>query len=73
MTRCPCRAARRWSASAAGSLKTGPLRIVAVTGWGQDADKRGSHEAGFDLHLVKPVDVADLAKALSGRGAATLH
>jgi PAS domain S-box-containing protein len=55
------------------ALKKGPLRIVAVTGWGQDADKRRSHEAGFDLHLVKPVDVVDLAKALSGRGAATLH
>ncbi|HEX4886379.1 MAG TPA: PAS domain S-box protein [Casimicrobiaceae bacterium] len=30
--------------------------IVAVTGWGQDEDRRRSKEAGFDSHLVKPVD-----------------
>ncbi|MBO0697137.1 MAG: response regulator [Zavarzinella sp.] len=31
-------------------------RVVAVTGWGQDADRRRSSEAGFDHHLVKPAD-----------------
>jgi PAS domain S-box-containing protein len=31
-------------------------RVVAVTGWGQDADRRRSAEAGFDQHLVKPAD-----------------
>jgi PAS domain S-box-containing protein len=30
--------------------------IIALSGWGQDEDKRRSHEAGFDAHLVKPVD-----------------
>jgi CheY-like chemotaxis protein len=50
-----------------------PLRIVAVTGWGQDADRQRSQEAGFDLHLVKPVDAQELAKALNGRNGATLH
>lgn len=30
--------------------------LVAVTGWGQDDDRRKSMEAGFDLHLVKPVE-----------------
>jgi signal transduction histidine kinase/CheY-like chemotaxis protein len=30
--------------------------IIAVTGWGQDDDRRRSKEAGFDLHLVKPLD-----------------
>ena len=30
--------------------------IVAVTGWGQEDDRRRSKEVGFDLHLVKPVD-----------------
>ena len=30
--------------------------IVAMTGWGQEEDKRKSKEAGFDQHLVKPVD-----------------
>ncbi len=30
--------------------------LIAVTGWGQDEDRRRSQDAGFDLHLVKPVD-----------------
>jgi CheY-like chemotaxis protein len=30
--------------------------IVAVTGWGQDEDRRRSEAAGFDYHLTKPVD-----------------
>jgi hypothetical protein len=30
--------------------------LVAFTGWGQDEDRRKSQEAGFDHHLVKPVD-----------------
>jgi CheY-like chemotaxis protein len=50
-----------------------PLRIVAITGWGQDADRLRSREAGFDLHLVKPVDAQDLAQALNDRNGATLH
>lgn len=39
--------------------------IVALTGWGQEEDRRRSQEAGFDDHLVKPVDVDDLTKLLS--------
>ncbi len=39
--------------------------IVALTGWGQDADKRRSHEAGVDDHLVKPVDPEALEKVLA--------
>ena len=39
--------------------------IVALTGWGQDEDKRRSREAGFDGHLVKPVEPAALEKLLS--------
>ncbi len=34
--------------------------LVAVTGWGQDEDRRRSQQAGFDHHLVKPVDPASL-------------
>jgi len=49
------------------------FRIVAVTGWDQDTDKRKSQEAGFDMHLVKPVAPADLEKALAQRSGATLH
>jgi len=43
------------------------MRLIAVTGWGRDADRERSREAGFDLHLVKPVDPAELARALAGR------
>jgi CheY-like chemotaxis protein len=36
--------------------------LVAVTGWGQAEDKRRANDAGFDHHLVKPVDPQSLAK-----------
>jgi PAS domain S-box-containing protein len=39
--------------------------IVALTGWGQEADKRRSHEAGADDHLVKPVDPQALERVLA--------
>lgn len=39
--------------------------IVAATGWGQDDDRRRSQEAGFDHHLVKPVDAAALNRLLA--------
>jgi two-component system CheB/CheR fusion protein len=41
------------------------MTLVALTGWGQDEDKRRSREAGFDHHLVKPVDPDTLFKLLS--------
>ena len=45
------------------------LRLVALTGWGQEEDRRRSEEAGFDAHLVKPVDLAALTKLLAESGA----
>ncbi len=36
------------------------VRVAALTGWGQEQDRRRSHEAGFDAHLVKPVRQEDL-------------
>ena len=50
-----------------------PLRIVAVTGWGQDLDRQRSREAGFDVHLVKPVDLEQLENILAERDGAELH
>ncbi len=38
--------------------------LIAQTGWGQQEDRRRSEEAGFDAHLVKPVDPAVLMKLL---------
>jgi signal transduction histidine kinase len=44
------------------------LKLVALTGWGQEEDRRNSEEAGFDAHLVKPVDLAALTKLLAEWG-----
>jgi CheY-like chemotaxis protein len=41
------------------------IKIVALTGWGQDEDRRRTKEAGFDAHLVKPVDSATLKELLA--------
>jgi CheY-like chemotaxis protein len=38
--------------------------IVAVTGWGKPEDETLSREAGFDLHMVKPVEELDVLKIL---------
>jgi CheY-like chemotaxis protein len=43
------------------------MLLVAVTGWGQDDDRQKSKDAGFDFHLVKPVDHAVLTKLLASR------
>lgn len=40
------------------------MLIVALTGWGQESDRRQSAEAGIDHHLVKPLDLADLRRLL---------
>jgi CheY-like chemotaxis protein len=42
-----------------------PVVLVALTGYGQPEDRRRTQEAGFDVHLVKPVDPADLTNALA--------
>ena len=43
----------------------GNVALVALTGWGQDEDKRRAREAGFDHHLTKPVKGAALEKLLA--------
>jgi len=43
------------------------ITLVAVTGWGQEHDRRRSREAGFDAHLVKPVKHSEVAKLLAAR------
>jgi CheY-like chemotaxis protein len=40
---------------------------IALTGWGQDEDRRRTMEAGFDHHLVKPVRVTSLLDVFAGR------
>ena len=41
-----------------------PVRLIALTGWGQELDKARAQEAGFDYHFVKPVDLPTLLAAL---------
>jgi CheY-like chemotaxis protein len=43
--------------------------LVALTGWGQEEDRRRSEEAGFDAHMVKPVDFDALTALLAESGA----
>jgi PAS domain S-box-containing protein len=40
------------------------LRVVALTGWGQEADRRRTSAAGFDHHLTKPVNIEELERLL---------
>ena len=42
------------------------MTVIAMTGWGQEDDRRKSHAAGFDFHLIKPVDLDVLYKLLAG-------
>lgn len=42
----------------------GNVRLVAMTGYGQEEDRRRTGEAGFDSHLVKPLSVEDVAKII---------
>ena len=54
---------------AARSIREEPwgrqILLVALTGWGQEDDKRRTREAGFDAHIVKPIDFAALEKLLA--------
>jgi CheY-like chemotaxis protein len=42
------------------------VTMVAVTGWGHDDDRRRSRQAGFDLHLVKPLDPLEVERVIRG-------
>lgn len=48
------------------------LKIIAITGWGSDEDRARSRDAGFDRHLVKPVNEIELREALT-LAAVTTH
>jgi CheY-like chemotaxis protein len=42
------------------------VMLIALTGWGNDEDRRLSQEAGFNFHIVKPLDLAALEELLAG-------
>lgn len=43
---------------------TASIRLVALTGYGRDTDRQLAEEAGFDVHLVKPVAPDELRRRL---------
>jgi signal transduction histidine kinase/CheY-like chemotaxis protein len=49
------------------------MLVVAVTGWGQEEDRRRTAEAGFDAHFTKPVDFASVMALISQRRALRTH
>jgi CheY-like chemotaxis protein len=52
-----------------GQCPSDDLLLVAVTGYGADVDKARSRAAGFDHHLIKPVDFAELQRLLEEKAA----
>ena len=51
-------AARRRAGDAAS------LRLIALTGYGQESDRQRAMEAGFDRHLVKPINVSAIESVI---------
>jgi PAS domain S-box-containing protein len=47
------------------------MQLIALTGWGQESDRRHSNAAGFDWHLTKPIDMDTLCAVLKDRSSAT--
>jgi CheY-like chemotaxis protein len=52
---------------------TTAARLIAVSGYGRDEDRQRSGAAGFDLHLTKPVDPAELQRLLADLNGSLLH
>ena len=50
------------------SVPTAAVRLIAITGWGQERDKARAFEAGFDDHLTKPVEPDALIELLRRAG-----
>ena len=49
------------------SAVSSPIKLIALTGYGQPTDRQQAIEAGFDAHLIKPVKLDDLAALLAAR------
>ena len=41
------------------------MPLIALSGWGQEDDRRRAREAGFDHHLIKPADIGALQSLLA--------
>ena len=47
--------------------------LIALTGWGQEKDRQMTSAAGFDFHLVKPVNFNELLQLLAAKRDAVVH
>ncbi len=54
-----------WPAACCAEPEFHDTLLVALTGYGQDSDQQLSHEAGFDLHLVKPPTISTLKEVFA--------
>jgi CheY-like chemotaxis protein len=41
--------------------------MIALTGWGQEEDRRRTSDAGFDAHLIKPIDPVEVMRLIESR------
>jgi len=48
------------------AMPRAPLRLIALTGYGQEGDRRRAEAAGFDVHLCKPADLDRIEAAIAG-------
>jgi CheY-like chemotaxis protein len=71
---CPAWTATRSRAASAPTAATTGVTLIAMTGWGQDEDRKRTRAEGFDHHLIKPPDIVALQTVLAsvdgGRGRA---
>jgi PAS domain S-box-containing protein len=61
----------RMAAALRGAVDSNRPRIIALSGYGQEDDRRRSREAGFDHHLVKPVELCDVLPLIPGAAGST--
>ena len=50
------------------SSSSRPIALIALTGYGQPEDRRRAFDAGFDVHLTKPVETDRLEAAIAAAG-----
>jgi DNA-binding response OmpR family regulator len=57
-----------WSVARTARQRCGdqPLRLVAMSGYGSEADRTRALDAGFDAHIVKPANIDEILRALTG-------
>jgi CheY-like chemotaxis protein len=56
-----------------GEPSLSAVRLIALSGYGQEEDRRRSREAGFDAHVIKPVDFTDLRSLVNGSALLTRY